>query len=69
MRFNCAKIWGAFVIAVTSSDEKKKLCMALGADVVVDANEADLTAALIKANNGKGVDLMLEMVGGSTLDQ
>lgn len=64
-----AKLWGAFVIAVTSSDEKKKLCMALGADVVVDANEADLAAALIKANNGKGVDLILEMVGGSTLDQ
>jgi NADPH2:quinone reductase len=64
-----AKLWGAFVIAVTSSDEKKKLCMELGADVVVDAGEADLTAALIKANNGKGVDLILEMVGGSTLDQ
>ena len=64
-----AKLWGAFVIAVTSSDEKKKLCMALGADVVVDAGEADLTAALIKANNGKGVDLILEMVGGTTFDQ
>jgi len=64
-----AKLWGAFVIAVTSSDEKKKLCLELGADVVVDAGEADLTAALIKANNGKGVDLILEMVGGSTLDQ
>ncbi|NCX36303.1 MAG: NADPH:quinone oxidoreductase family protein [Actinobacteria bacterium] len=64
-----AKLWGAFVIAVTSSDEKKKLCMELGADVVVDANEPDLTAALIKANNGKGVDLILEMVGGRTLDQ
>ena len=64
-----AKLWGAFVIAVTSSDEKKKLCMELGADVVVDAGEADLAAALIKANNGKGVDLILEMVGGSTFDQ
>jgi NADPH2:quinone reductase len=64
-----AKLWGAFVIAVTSSDEKKRLCMALGADVVVDAGEADLAQALIKANNGKGVDLILEMVGGSTLDQ
>jgi NADPH2:quinone reductase len=64
-----AKLWGAFVIAVTSSDEKKKLCMELGADVVVDAGEADLAQALIKANNGKGVDLILEMVGGSTLDQ
>jgi NADPH2:quinone reductase len=43
--------------------------MALGADVVVDAGEADLTAALIKANHGKGVDLILEMVGGTTFDQ
>ena len=64
-----AKLWGAFVIAVTSSDEKKKLCMELGADVVVDAGDADLAQALIKANNGKGVDLILEMVGGSTFDQ
>ena len=64
-----AKLWGAFVIAVTSSDEKKKLCMQLGADVVVDAGEADLAQALIKANNGKGVDLILEMVGGTTFDQ
>ena len=64
-----AKLWGAFVIAVTSSDEKKKLCMELGADVVVDASEADLAQALIKANNGKGVDLILEMVGGTTFDQ
>jgi len=64
-----AKLWGAFVIAVTSSDEKKKLCIELGADVVVDAGEADLAAALIKANNGKGVDLILEMVGGTTFDQ
>ncbi|NDF43740.1 MAG: NADPH:quinone oxidoreductase family protein [Actinobacteria bacterium] len=64
-----AKHWGAFVIAVTSSDEKKKLCMELGADVVVDAGEADLAQALIKSNNGKGVDLILEMVGGTTFDQ
>ena len=64
-----AKLWGAFVIAVTSSDEKKELCMQLGADVVVDASEADLAQALIKANNGKGVDLILEMVGGTTFDQ
>ena len=64
-----AKLWGAYVIAVTSSDEKKKLCKELGADAVVDAGEADLKAALIAANNGKPVDLILEMVGGTTFDQ
>ncbi|MGA0902399.1 MAG: quinone oxidoreductase family protein [Candidatus Nanopelagicaceae bacterium] len=64
-----AKEWGAFVIAVTSSDEKKKLCKELGADVVVDANEADLKSALVAANNNKPVDIVLEMVGGKTFDQ
>jgi len=64
-----AKEWGAFVIAVTSSDEKKKLCKELGADSVVDANEADLKSALLAANNNKPVDIVLEMVGGKTFDQ
>ena len=64
-----AKEWGAFVIAVTSSDEKKKLCKELGADAVVDANEADLRSALLAANNNKPVDIVLEMVGGKTFDQ
>ncbi len=64
-----AKLWGGFVIAVTSSDEKKKLCLELGADVVVDANAEDMNAALRAANNGKSVDLILEMVGGKTFDQ
>lgn len=64
-----AKEWGAFVIAVTSSDEKKKLCKELGADAVVDANEADLKSALLAANNNKPVDIVFEMVGGKTFDQ
>ena len=64
-----AKLWGAFVIAVTSSDDKKKLCKELGADVVVDAGVADMKSALIEANGGKPVDIVLEMVGGKTFDQ
>ena len=64
-----AKEWGAFVIAVTSSVEKKKLCKELGADAVVDANESDLKSALLAANNNKPVDIVLEMVGGKTFDQ
>ncbi len=63
-----AKLWGAYVIAVTSSDEKKKLCKELGADAVVDAGESDLKSALLAANN-KPVDIVLEMVGGTTFDQ
>lgn len=63
-----AKLWGAKVIAVTSSDSKKKLAKELGADEVVDSNTDTLKAELLAANNGKPVDLVLEMVGGKTAD-
>ena len=63
-----AKMWGARVIAVTSSDEKSALAKSLGADVTIDAKSANLTKAMLDANNGKPVDLALEMVGGKTFD-
>jgi NADPH2:quinone reductase len=61
-------MWGARVIAVTSSDEKSALAKSLGADVTVDAKSANLAQAMRDANNGKPVDLVLEMVGGKTFD-
>ena len=64
-----AKLWGATVIAVTSSDEKSELAKSLGADHVVDAETEDLSKALREANGGRGVNLILEMVGGKTFDQ
>jgi NADPH2:quinone reductase len=64
-----AKHWGAGrVIAVASSPEKRELAASLGADVTVDAGEADLKAALEQANDGRKVDVVLEMVGGPTFD-
>ena len=64
-----AKAWGAGrVIGVASSPEKRQLATDLGADVTVDAAEPDLKAALQAANGGSKVDVVLEMVGGSTFD-
>lgn len=64
-----AKLWGAKVIAVTSSDSKAELATSLGADVVVDAKSENLSAALRAANGGKRINIILEMVGGTTFDQ
>ena len=64
-----AKMWGAKVIAVTSSDAKAELAKSLGADEVVDAKSENLAKDLRAANGGKGVDIVLEMVGGSTFDE
>jgi NADPH:quinone reductase len=64
-----AKMWGAKVIAVTSSSSKGELAKSLGADVLVDANVEELGKAIREATGGRGVDLVLEMVGGKTFDQ
>ena len=63
-----AKMWGGRVIAVTSAGAKAELAKSLGADRWVDANSPDLSAALLAANDGKRVDIVLEMVGGKTFD-
>ena len=63
-----AKLWGAKVIGVASSEGKRALATSLGADVVIDAKSEDLGRDILAANNGKPVDLVLEMVGGSTFD-
>jgi len=64
-----AKAWGAGrVIATASSKEKRELAVELGADVAIDANEPDMKSALITANGGKRVDIVLEMTGGTVTD-
>ena len=63
-----AKMWGAKVIAVTSSREKAELVKSLGADMVIDADNKEI-GKLMRQAGGGGVDLVLEMVGGKTFDQ
>jgi NADPH2:quinone reductase len=64
-----ARLWGAGrVIGVASSPEKRELVTSLGADATVDAGADDLKSALEAANDGRKVDVVLEMVGGATFD-
>ncbi|MFN2561670.1 MAG: NADPH:quinone oxidoreductase family protein [Jatrophihabitans sp.] len=65
-----AKRWGAGrVIATASSADKRALALELGADVAVDSRVPDMKAALREANEGRGVDVVLEMTGGPVFDQ
>ncbi len=64
-----AKAFGAGrVIATASSSDKRELAQELGADVAIDAGEPELKDRLIEANDGRQVDVVLEMVGGSVFD-
>jgi NADPH:quinone reductase len=70
MAIQLARRWGAGrIIATASSIAKRQLTLDLGADVAVDSTTDDLTGALRAANGGRGVDVVLEMTGGSVFDQ
>jgi NADPH:quinone reductase len=56
------------VIATASTEEKRALALSLGADAAVDPAVEDLGGALIQANDGNQVDVVLEMSGGRVFD-
>jgi len=62
-----AKHYGATVIA-TASPCKHEVVRALGADHVLDSGGSDLAAEVLRLTGGAGADLVLESVGGATLD-
>ncbi len=68
-----ARRWGAGrVIAIASTGAKRDLATSLGAHVGVDLSTAGTAAevrqALVEANNGRDVDIVLEMTGGHVFD-
>ena len=59
-----AKYTGAKVLATAGSDEKCQKCLDLGADVAINYSTQDFVAEARKATEGRGVDFVLESVGG-----
>ncbi len=64
-----ATLFGAGrVIATASSEEKRELARALGADAAVSVEPDGLTERLLEANEGREVDLVLDSAGGAVFD-
>ncbi|MEU6080014.1 zinc-binding dehydrogenase [Streptomyces sp. NPDC047108] len=64
-----AKGAGAKVVALASTEEKRRLAQDIGADAVVDSSTADdLTERILEAAGGP-VQAALEMTGGTTFHQ
>jgi len=60
------KAMGAKVIAIASSEEKRKLALENGADVALGYD--NLKDALKEATGGNGVDVAFDVVGGDAFD-
>jgi NADPH:quinone reductase len=59
-----AKHKGLKVIGTASSEAKLQMVASLGADFAINYSEDDWTDEVLKATDGKGVDWLIEMVGG-----
>ncbi len=59
-----AKALGARVFATAGSADKCAACTGLGAERCVNYREADFVSVLRDATGGRGVDVVLDMVGG-----
>ena len=58
------KAFDARIIVTAGTAEKCAACRELGADVAINYREADFVEATLRATDGKGADVILDMVGG-----
>jgi NADPH:quinone reductase len=62
-----AKAFGATVYTTARTAEKCAACIALGADVAIPYTEQDFAAVIAEKTGRRGVDVILDMVGGNYL--
>ncbi|ACL55506.1 NAD(P)H-quinone oxidoreductase [Methylobacterium nodulans] len=64
-----AKHFGATVYATAGSADKCAFCERMGADVAINYRETDFAEEVKRLTDGKGVDVILDMVGASYLER
>ena len=61
------KAFGATVIVTAGSDDKCAACLKIGADHAINYKTQDFVAEVKRISAGRGVDVVLDMVGGDYL--
>jgi putative PIG3 family NAD(P)H quinone oxidoreductase len=64
-----ARAFGSRVLATAGSDEKCAACEALGAERGINYRKTDFVSAVREATGGRGVDVILDIVGGDYLQR
>jgi NADPH2:quinone reductase len=62
-----ARARGVRVFVTAGTEAKCHACLELGAEMAINHREADFVAAVKDATGGRGVDVILDMVGGDYL--
>jgi NADPH:quinone reductase len=69
MAIQLAKAFGAKAIVTVGSQQKADACLKLGADHAINYKTQDFVAEVKTITGGKGVELILDMVGGEYVDR
>ena len=64
-----AHAFGARVFATAGTPEKCAVCRELGAEQAIDYRQQDFVAVIKEATEGRGVDVILDMVGGPYIEK
>jgi putative PIG3 family NAD(P)H quinone oxidoreductase len=59
-----AKAFGARVLVTAGNEAKCAACRELGADLAINYRESDFVAETLRATDGRGADVILDMVAG-----
>jgi NADPH:quinone reductase len=62
-----ARVLGSAVYATAGSDAKCKACERIGASVAINYRKQDFVAEIKSATGGRGVDVVLDIIGGDYL--
>lgn len=63
------KLLGARILAGASSDSKLEMALRAGADVLINYAAEDLVARVHDSTNGRGVNVVFDVVGGEVFSQ
>lgn len=64
-----ARAFGAKVYVTAGTDDKCNACLKLGATAAINYKNQDFAAAVLQLTDNKGVDIVLDMVGGDYVNR
>jgi putative PIG3 family NAD(P)H quinone oxidoreductase len=64
-----ARAFGATVFATAGSDEKCRACESLGATAAINYRTADFVDAVMTLTSGRGIDIILDIIGGDYFER
>lgn len=64
-----SRAWAAVPVATAGTTKKCDACLSFGAEHAINYRETDFVAEVKRITNGRGVDVVLDLVGGGYLER